>query len=126
MASEALSTWSAEQLKSEKSPQATGRCMRTPERDSRAFSGRFALFGGDCRRVWSRERTCWCVERGRAAKAFRVGWEKMLLGRRSSCRLWIWERKMTVSSKRVTHCGFGCLVEEAMPKGMLFIPKWEA
>lgn len=35
-------------------------------------------------------------------------------------------RKTTVSSNRETVWGVGCWVEEAIPKGMLFIPKCDA
>lgn len=123
MASEALRTWSAEQLKSVKSGLRTGRCILTAERGSRAELG----IEEDLRRDWTSVRRDWWMIRGRAARSFKVGWVRMLEGRSlMSCRLGMSARKMTSSSNRETHCGFGCRVEEAMPKGMLFIPKWEA
>jgi len=123
MASEALRTWSAEQLKSVKSGLRTGRCMRTAERGSRAEPG----MEDDLRRDWISVRRDWWMLRGRAARSFKVGSLRMLEGRSlTSCRLGISARKTAVSSNRETHWGFGWRSEEAMPKGMLFIPKWEA
>jgi hypothetical protein len=35
-------------------------------------------------------------------------------------------RKITLSSYLEAHCGAECCVDEAMPKGILLMPKWEA
>ena len=121
MASEALRTWSAEHEKSVKSGLRTGRCILTAEIDSRAELGMLE----DLRRDWISARMAWWMLRGRAARSFKVGCERMFEGRSltSCCRLGMSARKITKSSNRETHCGFGWRSEEAMPKGMLFIPK---
>ena len=123
MASEALRTWSAEQEKSVKSGVRMGRCMRIEARGSRALLGREE----DLRSVWRWVRISWWMLRGRAARSFKVGCERVLGGRSLiSCRASMSARKMTLSSNRVTLWGFGWRSEEAMPKGMLFSPKCEA
>jgi hypothetical protein len=120
MASEALRTWSAEQLKSVKSGLRTGRCILTAEIDSRAELGMLE----DLSRDWISVRMAWWMLRGRAARSFKVGCERMPEGRSlTCCRLGMSARKITVSSNRVTYWGFGWRSEEAMPKGMLFNPK---
>jgi hypothetical protein len=98
-----------------------GRCIVTAERGSRAGAGIEEFW----RQVWIFARISWWIERGRAARSFKVGWARVLGGRFwiSWCRLGMSARKMTWSLKRETHWGFGWVVEEAMPKGMLFIPK---
>ena len=96
MASEAFSTWSDEQLKSEKSLHWTGKCIVTAEIGSMAVLAIPEDFSSCC----SFSRTAWCTDLGNAAKALSVGCEKTSFGRSlmSANSSWRSARKITLSS----------------------------
>lgn len=126
-ASEAFRTWSRLQEKSVKSPIWIGKCKVASSSGQLQDGGKDGL--GEMR-DWIQDLVAVCWDFGREMNGFRHGSENVAIVEISreggGLCLARESRKMTVFSKRVARERLGWEGEEAIPKGMLLIEKWDA